>query len=107
VLDQGHAAAEAAVRLGEFEADIPAAEDDKVLGHPLQFEALDVRERPGLGQAGDGWNRGVGPQIEGNPVAGQNTGAAVVQPYLERFLGDEPPAAHDQFGRARLVVVQV
>jgi hypothetical protein len=107
VLDKGHAAAEAAVGLGKFEADIPAAEDDKVLGHPPEFEALDVRERSGLGQARDGWDRGVGPQIEEDPVAGQDTGAAVVQPYLERLLGDEAPGAHDQFGPARLVVVQV
>src|SRR5208282_3795432 len=63
VLDDGHAAPEAAVRLGEFEANIPAAEDDEVVGHPVEFEHLDVRERPGIRQAGDRWNLGVGPQV--------------------------------------------
>jgi hypothetical protein len=32
VLDNGHAAAETSARLSEFQADIPAAEDDEVLG---------------------------------------------------------------------------
>ncbi len=54
MLDNGDAAAEAAVGLGEFEADIAAAEDDQVRGQSVEFEQLDVRERSGIRQAGDG-----------------------------------------------------
>ena len=78
MLDDGHAAAEAAVRLGELEADIPAAEDDEVLGQPVEFEQLDVRQRPGIRQAGDRRDRGVGSQVEEDSVACQHARAAVV-----------------------------
>jgi len=47
VLDHRHAAPEATVSLGKFEADIPTAEDDQVLGHTIEIEHLDMRERPG------------------------------------------------------------
>src|SRR5262249_8610217 len=62
VRDDGHAAPEAAVRLGELEADIAAAEDDEMLGQPIDLEQLDVRERSGIRQAGDRWNRGMRSQ---------------------------------------------
>ena len=53
VLDHRHAAAETAVSLGQFEADIAAAEHDQVRGQAIEFEHLDVRERPGVRQAGE------------------------------------------------------
>src|SRR5258708_5538430 len=42
VLDDGDAAPEATVRLGEFEADVPAAEDDEALGQAVEFEQFNV-----------------------------------------------------------------
>ena len=76
MLDDGHAAAEASVRLGEFEADVPAAEDDEVSGQSIEFEQLDVRERSGIRQAGDRWNRGAGAQIEEDAAACQHAPSA-------------------------------
>ena len=42
VLDHRHAAAETAVSLGEFEADVAAAEHDQVRGQTVEFERFDV-----------------------------------------------------------------
>ena len=75
MLDHGDAAAEAPVGLGEFEAHIAAAENDQVLGHPVEFEKLDVSQRPGIRQPGNRRNRGVGAQVQENAVACQHARA--------------------------------
>src|SRR5262249_3978611 len=46
--DDGHATPEAPVSLGELQTDIPAAENDEVLGHTVELEELDIRQRPGI-----------------------------------------------------------
>src|SRR5262249_45579067 len=107
VLDHGDAAAEAPVRLGEFEADVAAAEDDEVLGQPGELQQLDVRHGTGPRQAGNRWDRAMGPQVEEDAVACQHAGAAVVQTHFERLRRDETPGAHDQFGAAVAVLFQV
>ena len=106
-LKDGHTAAEAAISLGELEAHIPAAEDDKMLGHPARFQQLDMCERLGLRQAGHRWNRGVGANIEKDPLARQFARAPAVQTDLNGFWCDEAPLAHDQLGAARFVAIQV
>src|SRR4029453_2131371 len=99
-------ASEAAVRLGEFEADIPAAEDDEMLGQPVELEQLDVRERSGIRQAGNRWNRGMRPEVEEHALPFQHSCATLVQTHLQRLRSDESRRAHDQLGTARLVVFQ-
>ena len=47
MLDDRHTAPEAMICLGQFEADIPTAEDDQVCGHTRELECLDMRERLG------------------------------------------------------------
>src|SRR5205807_2880951 len=47
MLDDRNAAAEAAICLRHFEADIPATKHDQVLWHIVEFQRLDVRKRPG------------------------------------------------------------
>jgi hypothetical protein len=54
-LDHGHAAAEAAISLRQFEADIAAAEHHQMRGCIVEFERLDMGQRPGGFEAG---NRG-------------------------------------------------
>ena len=46
MLDDRHAAAEATVRLGQLEADVAAAEHDQMRRHIVEFQSLDIRERP-------------------------------------------------------------
>ena len=53
LLDDGHPRAEAAHGLRQFQPDIAAAQDDQVLGQPVQVQQFDVGHRPGRGQAGD------------------------------------------------------
>ena len=72
VLDDRHAAAEAAVRLRQFEADIAAAEHDEVRGQAVELERLDMRERLGSGQAGNRRDRGVRAHIEEHAIARQH-----------------------------------
>src|SRR5262249_40050212 len=69
VLDHRNAAAEALVRLGEFEADIPAAEDNEVFGHTVEFEQLDVSQRPGIRKPSDRRDGGMSAQVEEDVVA--------------------------------------
>ena len=57
-LDDRDAAAEPPHRLGEFQADVAAAEDDEVAGQAFQVQGFDVRHRPGDGEpghVGDHW----------------------------------------------------
>ena len=53
-LDDRHAAAEAAIRLGEFQADIAATEHDECVGKPVDFEHLNVGQRPASARPGIG-----------------------------------------------------
>src|SRR5262249_56313350 len=106
VLDNAHAAAEAAIRLGEFEAHVSATEDDEMRGQPVDFEQLDVRHGDGLGQTGDRWDRGVGSDVQEDPLAHQRARSALPQADLQRSLADEPPLAYDQVGTAGLVEIE-
>ena len=53
MLEHRHTTAETAASLCQFEADVAAAEHDQVGGQTIEFERLDVRERPGVHEAGD------------------------------------------------------
>src|SRR5262249_60321448 len=66
--DDGDTASEAAVRLRELEADVSTAEHDEVLGQAIELEQLDVGERPGIREPGDGWHHGMRPDVEEHPV---------------------------------------
>src|SRR5207253_2092443 len=96
VVDDGHTASEAAVGLGEFEADVSAAEDDEMLGQPVELEQLDVRERSGIRQAGNRWNRGMRPQVEEHALPCERSSTAIVQTHLDRLRPEEARRAHDQ-----------
>src|SRR5439155_5195502 len=107
VFDHRHAAAETAVSLCQFEADVAAAEHDQVRGQTIEFERLDMRERPGVREAGGWWDRRTRPQVEEHPLARQHARAAVAQTHLKRFRRYEPPIPHDQLGTTLLVQIQV
>jgi hypothetical protein len=87
--DDGHAASEAPIRLGELDADESTTEDDEMLGQPVDLEELDVREWSDIRQAGDRRHRGMRPHIEKHPLARHRTSAAVVQIHPERLPPDE------------------
>ena len=106
-LDDRHAAAEAAISLGQFEADIAAAEHDQMRRQVVELQSLDMGERPGGLEARNIRNCRVRSDVEENLVTRQHARPAVIQPHLERFRRHKTPAPHDQFGAGRLVVLQM
>ena len=100
-LDHRHAAAESAVGLGHFEADIAAAEHDQMRGHVVEFEHLDVRERPGVRQAGMFGIVACVPTLRKTRSPDSTRVPPSFEAHLQRFRRDEPPAPHDQLGAAR------
>src|SRR5205809_6723964 len=93
----GDLAAKPAVGLRYFESDIAAAENDEMRRQIVEFEGFDVRQRARGREAGDIRDCGVRPDIEENPIAGQQPRAAVIELHLKRLRRDEAPARHDQF----------
>src|SRR5262249_41191164 len=70
-LDDRHAAAETKVSLRQFEADIAAPKHDQMRRQVIEFESLDVGERPGSLKTGNGWNCRMRSDAEETPIAGQ------------------------------------
>ncbi len=106
-LDDRHFGAEAAVSLRQFETGITAADHDEVRRQNVELENLDMGQRLCRLEAGHAGNKRVGSDIEEDPIADERSHAAVVQAHLERLRPDETPAPHDQFGAARLIVLQM
>src|ERR1700721_2384938 len=71
-------------------------------GCVVQFQCLDMRERPRFREARNVWHRRTRTDIDEDLVAGQPPAAAVVQLDLESLRRHEVSAAHDQFGAGRL-----
>ena len=82
--DDGHPAAETAIGLRHFEADIAAADQDHMRRQIIEFERLDMRQRPGRLEAGNVRNCRMRAQVEENPLAGEHARAAVVEVHFER-----------------------
>src|SRR3546814_2570916 len=89
--------AEAPVSLGEFEADIPAAQNDQMVGNPVKFERLDIGERSGRREAGNRGHVRMRAQVEKQFLSGQSSCPAVVQRHLDRFRLDDASGSHDEF----------
>ncbi len=106
-LDDRDAAAEPPHRLGEFQADVAAAEDDEVVGQAFQVQGFDVRHRPGGGEPGHVGNAGAGADVDEDTLAPQQPRAAGVQRHLHRFRFREPRLAHDQLRAAGLELAEV
>ena len=102
VLDDRHAAAEAPIRLRHFDADIAAAEHDQMRRRVVEIQRLDMRERIAPRQARNIRNRRMRADIDHHLIAAERARAAVVELHLDGLRRDEPSAAHDQLGAARL-----
>ena len=107
LFDDRHAAAEAAIRLRQFQPDIAAAEHDQMCRQMVELEGLDVGERPGRLEACNVRNGCMCANIDEHLLAGQHARTAIVEADLKGFRCGKAPRAHDQFGAAGLVVAQV
>src|SRR5262249_26377313 len=106
-LDDRRAAAETKVSLRQFEADIAAPKHDQMRRQVIEFESLDVGERPGSLKTGNGWNCRMRSDAEENPIAGQHARPAVIETRLQRSRRHKAPGPHDQLGAGHLVVLQM
>src|SRR3546814_19538414 len=97
--------AEAPVSLGEFEADIPAAQNDQMVGNPVKFERLVIGERSGRREAGNRGHVRMRAQVEKQFLSGPSSCPAVVQRHLDRFRLDNARGAHDEFSPAGIVTL--
>ena len=94
--EDGDATAEAAQGLGEFEADVAAAEDGEVCGEGVEFEGFDVGEGLCVGEAGDGVDGGAGAGADDEGVGGEGAGFAVGEGEEHGFGGDEAAFAEEE-----------
>ena len=102
-----HATAEAAIGLRQLQADIAAADHDQVAGQPIELQCLDIGERRCRCETRNlGYHR-MGPEVENHALARQDPCAAVIEADFDGFRFNEPAAAHDQLGPARLVIVEM
>src|SRR5262245_38049733 len=102
-----HAATEATVSLGKFETDIASPEDDQMWRQVVEFQSLDICKRPRSLEARNARNRRVGSDVEKNLIARQHARTTIIQAHLERFGCHKAPSPQDQFGAARLVLLQM
>src|SRR5882672_2580259 len=107
MLDDRHAAAEATVRLAEFETDITTAEHDQMWRHVVELQRFDIGKRARGLKAWNIRDRRVCPEVEEDLVGRQYARAAVIEAHLERFRSHEAPGPHDQLSAAVLVVAPV
>src|SRR5262249_37334374 len=107
LLDDRHAAAEAAVGLRQLQTDIASSEHDQMRRQVIELQRLDVRERAHRLEARNARNGGVRADVDEPVVTGHASRPAVVHLHLERPRGYEAARAHDQLGAALLVVAQV
>ena len=106
-LDDRDPAAEPPHRLGEFQADVTAAENDEMFGQAFQVQGFDVRHRPRCGEAGHVGDGGAGADVDEDALAAQRPRAAGVQRHLHRFRLREARFAHDQLRAAGLELAEV
>src|ERR1700749_1590661 len=102
-LDDGHAAAEAAISLRHLDAGVTAAEHDQVWRDLVEFQRFDVSEGARLLQARNVRKRGMRANVDDDLLALERARAAVVQRSLDGPGADETATAHDEFGTAFLV----
>src|SRR5262245_45548277 len=106
-LDDGHAAAEATIGLGHFQADIATAEHDEVRRQGVELQDLNMGKGPGRLQTGNGRNCGVRADIDDDLAAGQHALATFVEGNFDFFRRNETSASHDELGTAGLIGVEV
>src|SRR5262249_25048260 len=106
-LDDGHAAAEAAERLSQLEADVAAAQDDQVSRELSQIQGLDVGQRARLREPGGVVHPGARRGVDDDGLSTERPGPARVERDLDRLRRDEAPLAHDELRAALPVLLQV
>src|SRR5258706_11709490 len=84
-------------RLPQFNADVPAAHDEKVLGQAIQFQSRLTGQRFGSEQALDRWDPGLGSQVNKQFVAGEEPDRSTLRGMkFDRAWSDESSFAQDE-----------
>ena len=106
-LDNGHAAAETAIGLGHFQADITTAEHDEMRRQDVELQNLNMGKGPDCLKTGNARDCGMRADIDDDLAADQHALAALVQGNFHCFRRDETSASHDELGTAGLIGVEV
>src|ERR1700756_4468579 len=106
-LDDGDVAAEATIGLCEFQTGVAPTDHDQVLRQIIELQRLNVGEGLSGFQAGNIRDGGMRSDIQKHLVGRQHARPSVVQFHLNGFRRYKTAAAHDQFGAARPVKLQV
>ncbi len=106
-VQDGYPAAETAHGLGQFEADITAAEHQQVAGDVVQFEGLDVGERACFRKTRDVVDRRARARADDDIFTAKNPRAAVGQRDLDGLGANETPRTHDELRATLLEIIEV
>jgi hypothetical protein len=109
-LDDGYIGAEPSKGLRQFQSDIPAADDDEVPRHAVEFERFDMRHRSSIDQSRDIGNGRARADAEDHALAGKCARASILERDGDGLWRDEPrlavaretaaePSAHPKDGR--------
>src|SRR5262249_32824382 len=93
--------------LRQFEAHITGPEDDQMRRQVIEFESLDMGERPGSRETKHGGNCRTRSDVDENLRAGEYARPAIIESHLQRVRRHEAPVTNDQLGTGRLVIVQM
>src|SRR4029077_2060489 len=102
-----HATTEATVSLCKFESDITTPEHDQMWRQVVELQSLNICKRSGSLEARNARNCRVRSDVEENLMARQHARTTIIQAHLEGFGCHKTPSPQDQFGSARLVVLQM
>ncbi len=88
-LNDGDAAAKAAKELAKFEADVPAADDQKMLGHGVQFHDGSAVEIRNVLQAFERRHGGAAASVDENFIGSKRALRTVLHSNLNRARARE------------------
>src|SRR5262249_56491371 len=90
----------------QFEAHITGPEDDQMRRQVIEFESLDMGERPSSLETRHGGNCRTRSDVDENLRAGEYARPTIIEMHLERFRRPTTPVSHDQLGPRPLVIFQ-
>src|SRR5580658_3955777 len=105
--DYGYFAAEPTHRLGEFDADVAATENQEMFGDFIELKRFDMRQRARVDQAWNRVQRSARPGADDHVRSAEQAACTIAQGCLYRSRRDEAPRRENQFRARLLVVVEV
>ena len=106
-IDQRYLGTKTAEGLGEFESDITGAQDQEMLRNLIEFQRLDMCERPHLGQSMNRFKRSSRAGVDDDILTAKRSRPAAGHFGFDSLGAHETPHTHHQFRTAFLVKVEM